>query len=203
MVNFAVLNQISELEKQMATCQSCDLFRGRKQVVFGSGWKNKPKIMIVGEAPGEEEDEQGIPFVGKAGQKLDSILKYVCVARENIYITNSVLCKTPSNRTPINDELSSCKWRLDLQVKLIRPRLVVALGRSATQQVLGTQIKGALSQYFPENVAKGSLNYTVDGHTCPVLVTYHTNYHLHSPERAYRVTLPHWTLVKKWIESVA
>jgi len=198
MIDFKLLNQIGELKKQMADCQSCDLFRCRKQVVFGSGLEHKPKIVIVGEAPGEEEDEQGVPFIGKAGQKLDSILNYVGITRDNVYITNSVLCRPPNNRTPTGNELAACKWRLDLQIKILQPRLIIALGRSATEQVLGIPIKGALSQYFPENIKDGWLKHN---NTTKVIVSYHPSYHLRSPDRAYKITLPHWTLVKSWIKQ--
>lgn len=201
MVDFSLLNRMSELKTQMASCQSCDLFRCRTQVVFGSGKEYKPKVMIIGEAPGEEEDKQGVPFVGKAGQKLDSILKYVGISREEIYITNSVLCRPPNNRNPRGEELDACKWRLDLQIQLLRPKLIILLGRIAMQQFSGSAVKGALSQYFPENVKDGWLNYQIGDHTAKVLVTYHPSYHLRSPERAYRVTLPHWTLVKQWIAT--
>lgn len=201
MVDFALLNQISELEKQMSTCQSCDLFRCRKKVVFGSGKNYKPKIMIIGEAPGEEEDEKGVPFVGKAGQKLDSMLKYVGISRDDLYITNAVLCRPPNNRNPRGEEMAACKWRLDLQIKLLRPQLIILLGRIAMQQMSGEPIKGALSQYFPENVKDGWLNYQIDDYQAKILVTYHPSYHLRSPERAYRVTLPHWTQVKQWVEQ--
>lgn len=186
----------------MNGCGSCDLCRERKTVVFGEGSAN-PLLMIVGEAPGEDEDEQGVPFVGKAGEKLNSILKYVGVSREEIYITNSVLCRPPNNRNPRAEELEACKWRLDLQIQLLKPKLVILLGRIATQQMQEATVKGALKQYFPENLKQkdGWLHYKVGGHECKVLVTYHPSYHLRSPERAYRVTLPHWSRVKKWVEN--
>ena len=204
MVDFALLNQISELEKQMSTCQSCDLFRGRKQVVFGSGKKYKPKIMIIGEAPGQEEDEQGVPFIGKAGQKLDSILKYVGVSREDVYITNAVLCRPPSNRPPRREELDSCKWRLDLQIKLLQPKILIVLGRTAYEQLNGGPLKGALSQVFPKNPDQpgGSWRtYTVGDLSTKVMVSYHPSYILRSPESGYKQTLPHWRMIKTWLEQ--
>jgi len=157
--------------------------------------------MIIGEAPTDEEDAQGVPFVSKAGEKLDKILKYVGVTREDVYITNAVLCRTPNNRDPRGEELNACKWRLDLQISLLKPQLIIVLGRVAMHQFMGEPIKGALSKYFPENIKGEWLNYGFHGHVAKVLVTYHPSYHLRSPERAYHTTLPHWNLVKDWLEK--
>jgi len=194
--------QLEALKEQMSSCGSCDLCKTRTKVVFGEG-SHEPKIMIVGEAPGEEEDANGVPFIGKAGQKLDSILNYVGVKREEVYITNTVLCRPPNNRTPRKEETDACKWRLDLQIKLLKPKLIILLGRTALEQFCGQPIKGALSQFFFDKNGKkdGWLHYVVSGHESKVLVTYHPSYHLRSPEKAYRETLPHWTKVKQWISS--
>lgn len=194
------MEQLETLKEQMVACASCDLCKERTQVVFGQG-STSPLIMIVGEAPGEDEDLQGEPFIGKAGQKLNSILDYVGVTRDEIYITNSVLCRPPNNRNPRKEELEACKWRLDLQIQLLRPELVVLLGKIAMEQMGSKPVKGALSQFFPENLENGFLDYTVGDHTAKVLVSYHPSYHLRSPERAYRMTLPHWQRVKKWVEE--
>lgn len=194
---------LDTLREQMNRCGSCDLCRDRKTVVFGEGSTN-PLLMIIGEAPGEDEDEQGIPFVGKAGEKLNNILKYIGVSREEIYITNSVLCRPPNNRNPRAEELDACKWRLDLQIQLLKPKLIVLLGKIATQQMQERPVKGPLSQFFIENLKKqkdGWLHYKVGDHEAKVLVTYHPSYHLRSPERAYKVTLPHWTKIKKWVKN--
>lgn len=194
--------KLEALKDQMMACGSCDLCKTRTKVVFGEG-NCSSKIMIIGEAPGEEEDVAGLPFIGKAGQKLDSILNYVGVKREDIYITNTVLCRPPSNRTPRKEEMDSCKWRLDLQIKLLKPNLIILLGRTALEQMRGEPIKGALSQFFFDKLPSkdGMLTYIVDGHESKVLVTYHPSFHLRSPEKAYRETLPHWQKVKKWIEK--
>jgi len=195
--------RLEELRRQMEGCGSCDLCRDRDKVVFGEGSAN-PLLMIVGEAPGEEEEAQGIPFVGKTGEKLDSILSYVGVSREEVYVTTSVLCRPPNDRNPRGEELEACKFRLDLQIQLLKPKVIVLLGKIATQQMQEHPVKGALSQFFTENLKEhkdGWLRYRVGDHEARVLVTYHPNYHLRSPERAYKTTLPHWTKVKKWVEG--
>ena len=196
-----MMQGLIELKNQMSDCGSCDLCRERTQVVFGEG-STTPLVMFVGEAPGEEEDIQGVPFIGKAGQKLNSILKFISVTRDDVYITNAVLCRPPNNRNPRGEELTACKWRLDLQIQLLKPKLIVLLGKMAMQQMQGGPVKGALSQFFPEKIKQsdGWLTYTVSGHEAKVLVTYHPSYHLRSPERAYRITLSHWKKVKRWVE---
>ena len=194
------MHGLIDLKEQMQDCASCDLCNERTQVVFGSGSTN-PLIMIVGEAPGEEEDAQGVPFVGKAGEKLNKMLQYAGVDRNETYITNAVLCRPPNNRNPRGEELDACKWRLDLQIALLKPKLIILLGRIAMQQMKGESVKGALTQFFTENVKQddGWLKYKIKEHEARVLVTYHPSYHLRSPEKAYRVTLPHWTKVKQWV----
>lgn len=195
-----MIEQLEALKEQMSACGSCDLCRDRKNVVFGEG-TSKPLFMVVGEAPGEDEDVSGVPFVGKAGKKLDSMLSFVGVGREQVYITNSVLCRPPNNRNPTQVELEACHWRLDLQIKLLRPPLIILLGKVAMQQLSGKPVKGALSQFFPENVKDGWLNYKVGDFDSKVLVTYHPSYHLRSPDRAYQVALPHWKQVKEWVSK--
>jgi DNA polymerase len=159
--------------------------------------------MIVGEAPSEEEDIAGNPFIGDAGAKLDSILNYVGVSREEIYITNSVLCRPPNNRSPRPEELFACRSRLFEQIELIRPPVIVLLGKIATQQVLmdGKPFKGALSQYFSDKTQDGWIKINIGNHESKVLVTYHPSYHLRSPDRAYKTTLPHWTQLKEWVDG--
>jgi DNA polymerase len=184
----------------MNNCTACDLCHNRTNVVFGEGSKN-PLIMIVGEAPGEDEDITGVPFVGKAGQKLNNILDYIGVTREEVYITNAALCRPPNNRNPRAQELDACKWRLNLQIQLLKPKLIILLGKIATEQIYSKPIKGSLNQFFTEKIKNdnGWLKYIIGEHEALMLITYHPSYHLRSPQRAYKTTLPHWTKVKEWI----
>jgi len=194
---------LTELRLQMQDCGSCDLCRERTQVVFGEG-STEPLIMIIGEAPGKEEDIQGVPFIGEAGNKLDDILSFVGLGRDDIYITNAVLCRPPSNRNPRHEELQACKWRLDLQIQLLKPQILIALGRIAVEQLQGSRVKGALSQFFPKNPTKHGgdwRTYQVGQHSTKVLCTYHPSYLLRSPERGYKIVLPHWRMVKKWVDQ--
>lgn len=193
--------RLNDLENEMSTCRACDLCDHRTQVVFGEG-STKPLFMVVGEAPGEEEDIAGKPFIGAAGAKLDSILSYVGVSREEIYITNSVLCRPPNNRNPRPEEMFACRTRLLEQITLLKPPVIVALGKIATQQLLfdGETFKGPLTQYFPNKI-NGWIKLTIEDHEAKVMVTYHPSYHLRCRKRAYEATLPHWTQLKKWADE--
>lgn len=188
------MDSLHILKQQMLTCEACDLCKSRTQVVFGEG-SEKPIIMIVGEAPGEAEDEQGKPFVGAAGGKLNKILNYVGVKREDIYICNSVLCRPPSNRNPKKEELDACRWRLMLQIKLLKPKLIVALGRIAVQQLKGETFNGPLNQFFDK-----TFTYKIDDFETKLIISYHPSFLLRSPIKGYQTTYPHWKKIKKWLE---
>jgi uracil-DNA glycosylase family 4 len=122
---------IEQFKCQMASCVACDLAKYRKQTVFGDGVLN-PTAMIIGEAPGEDEDAQGIPFVGKAGQQLTKMLTYAGLDRtKNAYIANTVLCRPPNNRTPLMEEMDACRERLFNQIDMVATKFIVLLGRSA------------------------------------------------------------------------
>ena len=159
-----------ELSKQINACQKCGLHAQRKNAVVGHG-DQQAKILIVGEAPGAEEDEKGLPFVGQSGQLLDQILAAIQLSRQNgIYIANVIKCRPPENRTPVKDEIRACQHYLEQQIALIRPTLIIALGKTAGEYLLGEPIKsmanirGKISQYF----------------NTPLIVTYHPSYLLRS-----------------------
>ena len=129
------LNALQELQQSCQDCRNCRLCEGRKNVVFGMGNPNA-RVMFVGEGPGATEDEQGLPFVGKAGQLLDRFLFAIDLTREDVYIANIVKCRPPQNRDPQPDEQDACIPYLREQVKLIKPQLIVCLGRIAAQRLI-------------------------------------------------------------------
>lgn len=140
------INDLDELKKIAVNCQGCRLRSGCKQVVFGEGPHNS-RIMFVGEGPGQDEDEQGRPFVGRAGQLLDRILKAAEIPREEAYITNVVKCRPPGNRLPNPDEVNICRGYLEAQIRIIKPDIIVCLGSLASQVIISpkariTQIRG-------------------------------------------------------------
>ncbi len=162
------------LRETVRSCVACGLCRQRKQAVFGVGDESAPWL-FVGEGPGADEDEQGDPFVGQAGKLLDTMLAAIGIARgREAYIANVVKCRPPGNRTPTPEEAAACAPYLDRQIELIKPRLIVALGKSAAMRLLGSDASLA-SQ-------RGKVH---DYQGTPLIVTYHPAYLLRSlPEKA-------------------
>ena len=126
---------LEDIRKELAGCRGCALCDGRRTVVFGVG-NPKARLMFVGEGPGAEEDRQGEPFVGRAGQLLTKMIEAMGFRREDVYIANVVKCRPPGNRDPEPDEIEACEPFLKAQIEAIRPRVVVALGRFAVQTLL-------------------------------------------------------------------
>ena len=130
---------LEELAVTAATCTRCGLSEGRQQVVFGTGDPDAD-LLFVGEGPGAQEDEQGLPFVGRSGQLLDRLLaEELGIGRERVYIANVVKCRPPNNRDPRPDEIESCRPYLEQQLELIDPRVVVTLGNFAAKLLLDTK----------------------------------------------------------------
>lgn len=157
------------LRQEAAACNACALCKQRKQVVFGVGAEQAPWL-FVGEGPGEEEDRAGEPFVGQAGKLLDAMLAAAGLQRgREVYIANVVKCRPPGNRTPTLDEAAACAPLLDRQIDLIRPRLIVALGKTAVIRLTGS------------DASMASMRGTVHSYRgIPVVATYHPAYLLRS-----------------------
>ncbi len=129
---------LEALSAQYADCQACALSKTRTHVVFGSG-NPDARLLFVGEAPGFEEDSQGLPFVGAAGQLLTKIIEAMKLTREDVYIANCLKCRPPQNRNPLPDEITSCRPILQKQIAIIEPRIICALGKFAAQTLLATE----------------------------------------------------------------
>lgn len=127
-----------DLEKSILECKKCRLCTNRTNIVFGQGNK-KARLMFIGEGPGEDEDKQGIPFVGKAGQLMNNAFQALEINREDVYIANIVKCRPPSNRVPEDDEVQTCLNYLRNQVILIKPKIIVLLGSTALKNILGKE----------------------------------------------------------------
>ncbi len=167
------MTPLEELKAKAQNCRACRLAETRTQVVFGRG-NPEARLMFVGEAPGAEEDKQGLPFVGKAGQLLDRILEAAGIDPNEVYITNVVKCRPPGNRTPLPDEVKICTqlWLLP-EIEIVRPQIIVPLGSVATQFFLGqkvsiTKVRG---KWFEWNGIK-------------VFPMFHPAYLLRNPSRA-------------------
>ena len=128
------------LERECMNCRECALCQTRKNVVFGVGNPNA-EIMLIGEGPGEREDEQGIPFVGRAGQLLDDMLALIGLDRTKVYIANIVKCRPPGNRDPLNVEQDACIGYLKRQMELISPKIIVCLGRVAAMRLIDEEFR--------------------------------------------------------------
>jgi uracil-DNA glycosylase family 4 len=159
----------SRLRSAVSSCQACALYETRTQTVFGVGNENADWL-FVGEAPGADEDAQGEPFVGRAGKLLNAMLFALGLAREQVFIANVLKCRPPNNRDPRPEEVAACEHFLRDQIGLIKPRIIVALGRHAAHNLLKTdqplsRLRGKIHTY--ENT--------------PLIVTYHPAYLLRSP----------------------
>lgn len=164
-------NAWADLRQRVAKCQQCELHRGRRQTVFGIGDHNADWL-IIGEAPGAEEDKQGEPFVGRAGKLLNSMLLACGLQRDQVFIANILKCRPPENRDPKPEEVAACSNYLQLQIDLIRPKIILAVGRIAAQNMLQTET--------PIGKMRGQ-RYQYANTSIPVIVTYHPAYLLRSP----------------------
>jgi uracil-DNA glycosylase len=160
------------LEARVSACTRCPLHGGRTRTVFGIG-NRQADWLIIGEAPGVEEDRCGEPFVGRAGKLLDAMLLALGFAREQVYIANVVKCRPPENRDPRPEEAASCAPFLDRQIELLRPKVMLAVGKVAAQRLLAVdtpvgRLRGRIHRYGPAAI--------------PLVVTWHPAYLLRRPQ---------------------
>ena len=182
-------NALSELSVTVAECKACRLCEGRLQTVFGDG-PTTARLMVIGEGPGQQEDEQGMPFVGRSGQLLSQILasagfhraSQVGMETANVYIANIVKCRPPQNRAPVANEMASCKPYLEEQIRLIQPALILLAGATAVKGILTSQtgahavgITKIRGQWFPTPYLGR------DGQPIPAMPIFHPAYLLRNP----------------------
>ena len=158
--------RLEELKNRCEACTSCELCKTRTNCVFGVG-NAEAELMFVGEAPGEQEDLSGVPFVGRAGQLLDKYLFAVDIPRESVYIANILKCRPPKNRDPLPAEEEACIGFLREQVRIIRPKIIVCLGRIAAMKLIKPDYK--ISQEHGEWVQKGDFLMTAVYHPAALL----------------------------------
>ena len=165
---------LEDVRKELGDCKRCKLHRGRKTIVFGEG-NEKATLMLIGEGPGYDEDVQGRPFVGKAGQLLTKILQSINLPREEVYIANIIKCRPPQNRNPEPDEIQSCHPFLMKQIRVIQPKIICALGTFSAQTLLKTETK--------ITALRGKL-FDLEG--IKVMPTYHPAFLLRNPDTKER-----------------
>jgi len=166
---------LAEVRKELGDCKRCKLHGTRRTIVFGEG-NERATLMFIGEGPGYDEDVQGRPFVGKAGQLLTKIIESIHLPREEVYIANIVKCRPPQNRNPEPDEIQSCNPFLMKQIRLIQPRIICALGTFSAQTLLKTDTK--------ISALRGKI-FDLEG--IKVIPTYHPAFLLRNPERKREV----------------
>ena len=159
------------LRDTVAVCTRCALHQTRTQTVFGVG-NPSADWMIIGEAPGQEEDRYGEPFIGRAGKLLDQMLRSLELDRQSVFIANILKCRPPNNRDPVPEEAAACRSYLEQQIDLVQPKIIIAVGRVAAQHLLATDA--------PVGHMRGKKHFMVD-RELPVVVTYHPAYLLRSP----------------------
>ncbi len=159
------------LQSTVAACTRCSLHKTRTQTVFGVGDPNA-EWMFIGEAPGAEEDRRGEPFVGRSGQLLDQMLAAIGQSRESVFIANIIKCRPPNNRDPKPEEASACRAYLERQIAIVNPRIIIAVGKIAAQNLLGTD--SPVGRMRGKRHSFGNV---------PLVVTYHPAYLLRSPSQ--------------------
>jgi uracil-DNA glycosylase len=162
---------LAQIRAELGECTRCKLHATRRTIVFGVGAEDAP-LMFVGEAPGEQEDRRGEPFVGPAGELLDKMIQAMGWSRDTVYIANTTKCRPPQNRNPEPDELAQCMPFLQAQIARVAPRIIVALGRPAANQLLEIDA--------PISTLRGKFH---DRHGVQVMPTFHPAYLLREPDR--------------------
>lgn len=162
---------LTQIREDLGECTRCKLHSTRRKIVFGVGAEDSP-LMFVGEAPGEQEDKRGEPFVGPAGELLDRMIEAMGWTRQTVYLANAIMCQPPGNRNPQIDELMQCLSFLDAQIQTVRPKIIVTLGRPATNHVLCNDT--------PLSALRGRFH---DRAGVKVMPTFHPAYLLREPDR--------------------
>jgi uracil-DNA glycosylase family 4 len=178
---------LAQIRADLGECTRCKLHSTRKTIVFGVGAEDAP-LMFVGEAPGEQEDRRGEPFVGPAGELLDKMIEAMGWTRQSVYVANTTKCRPPGNRNPQPDELEQCMPFLQAQIESVAPRIIVALGRPAANQLLEMDA--------PISALRGKFH---DRHGVKVMPTFHPAYLLREPDKKRDV----WADLKLVIAELA
>ena len=176
------------IREDLGDCTRCVLHKqGRKQIVFGVG-DPKAELMFVGEGPGADEDEKGEPFIGRAGQLLNNMIKAMGIERESVYIANIVKCRPPGNRQPERDECATCSPFLMRQIAVVKPKVIVALGATAAKTLLAMnssmmQLRGRFYDFKPTGIRFDNRSNDPDWEGCKLAVTYHPAFLLRDPRQ--------------------
>ena len=184
------VDSLARIQEDLGDCRRCKLWPGRKNIVFGTG-NPKAELVFVGEGPGADEDEQGLPFVGRAGKLLNRMIQFIEMKREEVYICNIIKCRPPGNRTPERDEIDSCKPFLLRQIAVIRPRLICCLGAPALRTMTGVK----------EGITKVRGRF-LDFAGTPLIPAFHPAYILRNPREESKLR-EDFTKIKEFLAKPA
>jgi len=184
------MDEFNSLKVEYQHCQRCpSLCKSRTQVVFGSG-NPQAEILLIGEAPGFQEDKQGFPFCGESGKVLQELLASIGLTRDEVFITNTILCRPENNRNPAAEEVQNCSERLDTLIKIMSPKVIVTIGNFATQRILGKSgITALRGKVFPM---------VINGRECQVIPVVHPANYLYQGRNPQL-----WEQMKKDFQVVA
>ncbi|MCK4980363.1 MAG: uracil-DNA glycosylase [Candidatus Delongbacteria bacterium] len=167
------INSLEQLKALVENCKLCELHKTRKSTVFGDG-SDRSKLVIIGEAPGAEEDKTGLPFVGRSGKLLTKMLEAIDLSRDDVFICNVLKCRPPNNRDPKSEEIKQCSIYLDKQLEILKPKYILALGRISAKRILEKDL--TMKDFRKEIHAYKDI---------PVMVTYHPSALLRNPKWKY------------------
>ena len=167
------VDSLDQLKKIVESCKLCELHKTRINTVFGAG-SDRSKLVIIGEAPGAEEDKTGLPFVGRSGKLLTKMLEAIGFSRDDVFICNVLKCRPPNNRDPKSEEIRQCSMYLDKQLEILKPKYILALGRIAAKRILEKDL--AMKEFRKEIHSYNNI---------PVMVTYHPSALLRNPKWKY------------------
>lgn len=191
-----MIEKLEQIRQKCNTCTKCELYKSRLNVVFSGGTPNH-NIVLIGEAPGASEDEQGLPFVGRSGQLLDKILESIEIFRDkNIYICNTIKCRPPQNRNPLPEEKAACRKYLDTQLDILKPKVILLCGKVAVDSMLG----------LSDGISKLRGKWFDGPNGAKMMPIFHPAYLLRNPSN--EVGKPKWLMwqdmkeVKKMLDSI-
>ncbi len=180
-----------EIRHDIKDCNNCKLREGCTQVVVSKG-SEQAEIMFIGEAPGREEDEQGVPFIGKSGELMDNIIKAAGWKREDIYISNTVKCRPPGNRDPKTEEIAQCKAWLDREITMVNPKVIICWGRIAAQTIIHPQFK----------ITKEHGTWFADNEGRKLIATYHPAFILRKGKAGEELKVQVWDDIQKVMKEI-
>ena len=189
---------LDTLKESVQDCQACNLHLCRERVTFGEGCVSSPKVMFISDAPSEGDEASNHLLTDEVGLKFNEMLAFLDLDRDQVYVTNAVLCRPPNDRQPHMEEISACRGRLIGEIRLVNPGLIVVLGRTAMKALLGYEFSGPLQQFMEDGtflkIESGEQEYLAAVVASP-------NYHIRNPRMARKLTGKMWQAIRKQVSE--